>query len=131
VEFGLVPVTSADIEQGDVIPAHWEDAFLPVRGFWLRDASGGALAGASIALEGAGLVLSAVKPAHSGTALVLRCYNATGRPAAGAWRFSEAVRAAHRVRADERDSTALVLEERGRVARFTAAPRELVTVLVT
>lgn len=131
VEFGLVPVSGADVERGDVIPALWEDAFLPVRGFWLRDASGVTVARGGLALEGPGLVLSAVKPAHAGTALVLRCYNATDRPAAGTWRFGEPVRSAHRVRADERESTALVLEERGRVARFTAAPRELVTLLVT
>ncbi len=131
VEFGLVPVTAADLERGDVVPAHWEDAFLPVRGFWLRDARPGTPSRGGLTLEGPGLVLSAVKPAHAGSALVLRCYNATDRPAAGAWRFAEAVRSAHRVRADEHESRALVLEERGRLARFTAGPHELVTLLVT
>src|SRR6266567_4977567 len=72
-----------------------------------------------------------VKPAQQGSPLVLRCYNATGRPAAGAWRFAEGVKSAHRVRADERESTALVLEGRGKVVRFTAEPHELVTILVT
>jgi alpha-mannosidase len=124
-------VTAGDIERGDVVPSLWEDLFLPVRGFWLRDAAGLVPPRGGIALEGAGLVLSAVKPAHSGSALVLRCYNATDRAAAGAWRFGDAVRSAHRVRADERESTALVLEERGRVVRFTAGPRELVTLLIT
>jgi alpha-mannosidase len=131
VEFGLATVTAGDIERGDVVPSLWEDLFLPVRGFWLRDAAGLVPPRGGIALEGAGLVLSAVKPAHSGSALVLRCYNATDRAAAGAWRFGDAVRSAHRVRADERESTALVLEERGRVVRFTAGPRELVTLLIT
>ncbi len=133
VEFGLACVTAADVERGDVIPALWEDAFLPVRGFWLRDAESPAagLGRWGIALEGPGLVLSALKPAHGGNAMVLRCYNATDRPAPGAWRFAEPVRSAHRVRADERESVALVLEERGRLARFTAGPREIVTVLIT
>ena len=35
------------------------------------------------------------------------------------------------VRFHEGTSETLVLEERGRVARFTAGPRELVTLLVT
>jgi alpha-mannosidase len=131
IEFGLAAVSAADLDRGDVLPALWEDAFLPVRGFWLRDAQTISPPRGGIALEGQGLVLSAVKPSQAGTATVLRCYNATERAAAGAWRFAEAVRSAHRVRADERDSTALVLEDKGRVVRFTAAPREIVTLLVT
>jgi len=76
-------------------------------------------------------VLSAVKPAQAGSPLVLRCYNATGRRAAGAWRFGEGVRSAHRVRADERESAPLVLEARGKTVRFVAEPHEIVTILVT
>jgi alpha-mannosidase len=124
-------VSQAELERGDVIPALWEDAFLPLRGFWLRDAVDVAVAPVDVALEGSGLVLSAVKPAQQGSPLVLRCYNATGRAAAGAWRFAEGVKSAHRVRADERESTALVLEGRGKVVRFTAEPHEVVTILVT
>jgi len=131
VDLALVPVSQAELERGDVVPALWEDAFLPVRGFWLRDATDVAVAPVDVALEGSGLVLSAVKSAHQGSPLVLRCYNATGRAAAGAWRFADGVKSAHRVRADERDSTALVLEGRGKVVRFTAEPYELVTILVT
>jgi alpha-mannosidase len=131
IEFGLAAVTAADIERGDVLPALWEDVFLPVRGFWLRGALDLTPARAGIALEGAGLVLSCVKPAQAGSALVLRCYNATDNAAAGVWRFGDAVRSAHRVRADERESTALVLEEKGRAVHFTAGPRELVTLLIT
>jgi hypothetical protein len=67
---------------------------------------------------------------------VLRCYNATDRQAAGAWRFGgreggDLVKSAHRVRADERESVALVLEGRGQTVRFTAEPHEIVTILVT
>src|SRR5437870_1994436 len=131
IDLALAPVSQAELERGDVIPALWEDAFLPLRGFWLRDAVDVAVAPVDVALEGSGLVLSAVKPAQQGSPLVLRCYNATGRPAAGAWRFADGVKSAHRVRADERESTALVLEGRGKVVRFTAQPHELVTILVT
>jgi hypothetical protein len=35
------------------------------------------------------------------------------------------------VRADEHESLALVLENRGRTVRFVAEPREIVTILVT
>src|SRR2546429_478081 len=63
--------------------------------------------------------------------LLLRCYNATGRKTAGAWRFGESVKSAHRVRADERESVALVLEGRGKTVRFVAEPHEVVTILVT
>src|SRR5437867_2183404 len=83
--------------------------------------------------RGRGLVVSAVKPAQQGSPLVLRCYNATDRQVAGAWRFGagDLVKSAHRVRADERESVALVLEGRGQTVRFTAEPHEIVTILVT
>jgi alpha-mannosidase len=116
--------------RGDAVPRHWEDAFLPVRGAWLRDARELRPAVPDATLDGPGLVLSAVKPAQAGAGTVLRCYNATSRAAGGAWRFGTAVRAAYRVRADERESVPLVLEDRGRTVRFTAGPREIVTILV-
>jgi len=131
VELAIAPVSQTDVERGDMIPSLWEDVFLPVRGFWLRDAREVVPAPIDIALEGTGLVVSAVKPAQQGSPLVLRCYNATGRRAQGAWRFGEGVKSAHRVRADERESTALVLEGRGKTVRFVAEPHEIVTILVT
>jgi alpha-mannosidase len=133
MEFAVVPVTQSEVERGDVLPAAWEDAFLPLRGYWLRDAVDLVAAKVDITLEGAGLVASAVKPAQQGSPMVLRCYNATGRKAAGAWRFGGdgAVKSAHRVRADERESVALVLEGRGKTVRFAAEPHEIVTILVT
>jgi mannosylglycerate hydrolase len=131
VELAIAPVSQSELERGDVIPSLWEDVFLPVRGAWLRDAGELAPPPIDVALEGTGLVLSAVKPAQQGSPVVLRCYNATGRKAAGAWRFGEGVKSAHRVRADERESAALVLEGRGRTVRFVAEPYEIVTVLVT
>jgi len=130
VELALVPVSAGALARGDALPRHWEDAFLPVRGAWLRDARELRPAVSDATLEGAGLVLSAVKPAQAGGGTVLRCYNATGRAAGGAWRFGAAVRAAYRVRADERESVPLVLEDRGRAVRFTAGPHEIVTLMV-
>jgi len=136
VELAIVPVSHAEVERGDAVEALWEDAFLPVRGFWLRDALDLAPAPVDVVLEGSGLIVSAVKPAQQGSPLVLRCYNATDRLVAGAWRFGgsgggDLVKSAHRVRADERESVALVLEGRGQTVRFVAEPREIVTILVT
>ena len=133
VELAIVPVSQAELERGDAVAALWEDVFLPVRGFWLRDALDLTPAPVDVVLEGAGLVVSAVKPAQQGSPLVLRCYNATDRQVAGAWRFGagDLVKSAHRVRADERESVALVLEGRGQTVRFTAEPHEIVTILVT
>ena len=131
VEVAVAPISQSEIERGDVLPALWEDCFVPLRGFWLRDAIQVTPAATDIVLEGTGLVLSAVKPAQAGSPLVLRCYNATGRRVAGTWRFGEGVRTAHRVRADERESAPLVLEGRGHRVRFVAEPHEIVTILVT
>ena len=131
IEWALAPVSAADVERGDAVPHLWEDAFLPIQGWWLRDAGMLTPAPMDVTLEGTGLVLSAVKPAQAGSPMVLRCYNATGRKAAGAWRFGDGVKSAHRVRADERESVALVLEQRGNVVRFVAEAHEIVTILVT
>jgi mannosylglycerate hydrolase len=131
VDLALVSVTAAEIDRGDVLPQFWEDAFLPPHGLWLRDASALTLSPVNIALEGTGLVFSALKPAQIGSPAVLRCYNATGRKVPGAWRFGRGVKTAHRVRADEREAVALVLEQRGNVVRFVAEPHEIVSILVT
>ena len=131
IDLALAPVSAADVDRGDVLPQLWEDAFLPLHALWLRDASALTPAPVTIALEGTGLVFSALKPAQIGSPMVLRCYNATGRKVSGAWRFGRGVKTAHRVRADEREAVALVLEQRGNVVRFVAEPHEIVSILVT
>jgi 2-O-(6-phospho-alpha-D-mannosyl)-D-glycerate hydrolase len=131
IDLALVPVNSAEVERGDILPHLWEDAFLPLNALWLRDATSLTPAPLEIMLEGQGLVFSAVKPAQVGSPMVLRCYNATDRRAAGAWRFGSGVKTAHRVRADEREAVALVLEQRGNVVRFVAEPHEIVSIMVT
>ena len=131
VDLAIAPVSTSEVERGDVLPQLWEDAFLPLHGLWLRDAATLTPAPVNIALEGSGLVFSALKPAQIGSPMVLRCYNATSRKAAGAWRFGNGVKTAHRVRADEREAVALVLEQRGNIVRFVAEPHEIVSILVT
>src|SRR2546422_7874530 len=82
----IVPVSQAELERGDAVAALWEDVFLPVRGFWLRDALDLTPAPVEVALEGSGLVVSAVKTAPQGAPPLLRRYHATHPPGAGAWR---------------------------------------------
>ncbi|HLQ58404.1 MAG TPA: glycoside hydrolase family 38 C-terminal domain-containing protein [Gemmatimonadales bacterium] len=131
IDLAIAPVGASEVERGDVLPQLWEDAFLPLHGLWLRDAATLTPAPVSIALEGSGLVFSALKPAQIGSPMVLRCYNATSRKATGVWRFANGVKTAHRVRADEREAVALVLEQRGNIVRFVAEPHEIVSILVT
>jgi len=131
IELALATISVAEVEGGHVLPHLWEEAFLPLTALWLRDAAGLTPAPVDIALEGAGLVFSALKPAQIGSPMVLRCYNATGRKTAGAWRFGDGIKTAHRVRADEREAVGLVLEQRGRIVRFVAEPHEIVSILVT
>jgi len=131
IELAFAPVSATEVDRGDTVPELWEDAFLPLTGLWLRDAGALNFAPLDITLEGTGLVFSSFKPAQAGSPTVLRCYNATGRKVAGAWRFGDGVKTAHRVRADEREAVALVLEQRGNTVRFVAEPYQIVTILVT
>ena len=76
-------------------------------------------------------MFSTMKPGEENPRdVVLRCYNPEDRPVAGAWRFGVPVSAAFRTRLDEREPVPLILEDGGRVVRFTAEPREIVTVMV-
>ncbi len=126
VELALVPFGS-----DDSLPVLWESVFAPLRGVWMRDAVDLVVPAGGITLEGAGLVFSALKPAHGrGEELVLRCYNPTAERRAGAWRLGAAARAAYRARLDERDAMPVVLDDGGRVVRFSAEPHEIVTVVV-
>ena len=133
IELALVPVSAQDLERGETLPELWEDVFLPFRARWLRGADLPRPPAFGVTLDGRGLVLSAVKPAQAGSGggLILRCYNARAERVVGAWRLPDAVRAAHRVRADEREAEPLVVEGRGHTVRFLAEPREIVTILIS
>ena len=82
-------------------------------------------------LEGAGLAFSTLKPVTgTGEGMVLRCLNPGDTRAAGAWRFAEPVQSAHRTRLDEADPVPLVLEDHGRVVRFSVEPHDTSTIVV-
>jgi mannosylglycerate hydrolase len=131
LQLALAPITQTELDGGTVLPELWEDLFLPIQGIWLRQATPLALEPVDIRLEGYGLVFSAMKPAEQGEGMVLRCYNSTDRPTAGLWHFSTPVATARRGRADERALHDIRLGEGGRIVPFHAAPREIVTIMVT
>jgi alpha-mannosidase len=131
LHFAIAAVTQSQLEGGTALPELWEDLFLPIQPVWLRQASPLTIPAFEVRLEGAGLVFSALKPAETGETLILRCYNATSKPAAGTWHLSSPVAGAQRARADEQGLHDIRLGEGGRSIPFHAAPREIVTIMVT
>jgi alpha-mannosidase len=130
----LVPVSQADLARPHHLTRLWEDVFLTVQAVFIRDFAPPeppvSFEAVGAALEGDGLVLSAVKPPESGDGLVLRCYNATDSPAPGRWVFPRPVRRAMMLRADETELGVLRLGGSRRSVRFTAGPHQIVTVKV-
>jgi hypothetical protein len=130
IQLAIAPVTQAQVERGSALPELWEDVFLPVHGVWLRQASPLSLEPFEVRLEGDGLVFSGLKPAEEGSGMVLRCYNATGKPTVGTWHFGAPVSSAQRARADEHSLHEIRLGEAGHIVPFHAAPHEIVTIMV-
>ena len=126
MQLAVLPLEAGGNGPG-AIAAAWEDAFLPLRAVWLRQATALALPAGELALEGPDLVLSAVKPAEAGEGIILRCWNGGNRTVQGRWRLPFAASAAARVRADEREPLPLPLDDDGRSVGFTAGPRAVVT----
>jgi hypothetical protein len=108
----------------------WEDAFVPLQAFWLRDATGVSAGTGGIELEGEGLVLSTIKPAEEGDGTVIRCWNDTEHEVQGRLRFGTPRSRAVRVRADEREPVTAHLQDAGRTLPFTAPPRAWLTFIV-
>ena len=131
LQLAIAPITQPELEGGTAMAELWEDLFLPVRAVWMRQASPLSPAAIDIRLEGYGLVFSALKPAEQADAMVLRCYNATGRPTAGLWHFNQPVSSARRARADELGLHEIRLGDGGRIVPFHAAAHELVTIMVS
>jgi alpha-mannosidase len=127
VELAIGPASEPDLARPDRLERLWEDAFLPVRGTWLRDADELVLAPAGIELDGEGLVLSAARPAEDGDGMILRCWNSRDTVVDGRWRLQPPPRQAERSAADERAGEAMPVAADGSVG-FRAGPRELVTV---
>jgi mannosylglycerate hydrolase len=131
LQLALAPVTAEEIARGAPLARLWEDAFLPPRAIWLRQATDLDLPATDVRLEGEGLIFSALKPATAGDGIVLRCYNATDSKVAGGVELGTPVAAAERVRADEREPQPLPLGANRTSVRFEAGPHEIVTLLLT
>jgi alpha-mannosidase len=128
LQLAIAPVDARHMHGGSVLPELWEDVFLPPRAVWLRQATPLRLPELELRLEGAGLVLSAVKPSEEGEAIVVRCYNARPEAVDGRWRFGRGLARAVHLRADERAGTELSLDPDGRSVPFRAGPHAMVTI---
>jgi mannosylglycerate hydrolase len=131
VDLALVPAPAGIHDDPGQLEILWEQAFLPTQATFTRQSS---VAASTIhiggpELHGAGLVCTAMKPAESGSGVVLRCVNTEDREVAGRWRFATPVATAERVRADETTIETLPLGG-GREIAFTAPARAIVTILV-
>jgi alpha-mannosidase len=132
VQLALAPVSAAELEQVAPVLELWEDAFVPPRAIWLRQATPLTPPAIDLELEGDGLVFSCLKPEEGdGGRIVFRCYNATGDPVEGRLLTDSPLESVERTRADEREGRPLVLEDGGAAVRFLAGPHEIVTLLLT
>ncbi|MGE5927721.1 MAG: glycoside hydrolase family 38 C-terminal domain-containing protein, partial [Gemmatimonadota bacterium] len=129
IAFAVAPLTASEASP-EALHELWEAAFLPPSARWLRDTGALRLRPGSVELRGAGLVLSAVKPAERGDGIVLRCWNASEAPVQGAWCVVPPPARAVLTRADEAGGEELPITPDGTIP-FSAGPRAMVTVRVT
>jgi alpha-mannosidase len=126
IQLALAPVRAIEGVVG-----LWEDAFVPPRAIWRRQASLLNPAAIDLRLEGKGLVFSSLKPAEGDARrIVFRCYNATGSRIEGRLVAGTALGSVERTLADERAGKRLALEDGGTAVRFGAGPHEIVTLTV-
>jgi alpha-mannosidase len=130
IALGVALVTEADLGTPERLEALWEDLFLPPVVQWERDCTGTTVSESGIELTGEGLVYAACKPAEQGEGMVLRCYNSRGAATTGAWRFGAPMAVARQMRLDETELRALEVADGGSTVRFTAGPREVVSIEV-
>ena len=104
-----------------------EDVLLPIRGTTLRSALHVPEPTRGVELDGEGLAFSCCKPAERDGWTVLRCVNLLDELVAGRWRLGWAFHEVVRSRLDETPGEPL--EHVGDTIAFSAAPREVVTIL--
>ncbi|MEO7458139.1 MAG: hypothetical protein ABIY52_17910, partial [Gemmatimonadaceae bacterium] len=104
-----------------------DDFLLPITGETLRSnlAAPGTYAG--LELVGGGLKFSAAMPSQQAGWITLRCVNASDTEVRGEWRVGRAITEANTTRLDETILAPCVVS--GNIIHFTAAPKELVTIL--
>lgn len=129
-EFGLLlhgPRSAAVIDDIERVA---DDVLFPLTGETLRSAVHTPEPTAGVELHGEGLAFSCMKESEDGDALVLRCVNLLDKRAKGEWRLAgnRQIAEAHRARLDETPTEPL--DHSPSAVRFTAAAREIVTILV-
>jgi alpha-mannosidase len=130
IEFGIAWVTTADLVAPEQLERLWEERFVPPVSRWIRDYAAAAPPLATMmgcALEGEGLVLSALKPAEDGLGVAARCYNVRPLEVAGRLRSARRLVRARLIRADETTLLDLGLEEKGHAIAFTVGSREMIS----
>jgi alpha-mannosidase len=130
VELALLPLDASALARPERIFEAWEAAFVPLTPTWLRAALDLAPADTGVTLSGEGLVFSSLKPAESGSGVVLRAFNARPDTVRGTIRFAHPVRRVRRSAADERDGPDLPLGALGTSIDVTVRGGDLVTLLI-
>ena len=126
--FALRILTADSPDVRDEIEHFAEDELVPLEGVTLRSNLLAPRVRGGLSLEGAGLSFSSAMPGAREGWIVLRCVNLRETAVHGTWRLACDVLEAARARLDE---TLLgQLEVSARAVVFTAAPHEIVTVLV-
>jgi alpha-mannosidase len=131
IELGMALVTASQLAAPELLERLWEDTFVPPVAHWMRIYHAPERwrpSGSECALEGEGLVFSALKPAEDGNGAIMRCYSVRGHPVAGRLRLGRALARATMCRADETSVGELALSDGGRTVRFTAPALGMVSV---
>jgi mannosylglycerate hydrolase len=105
-----------------------DDVLLPLRGETLRYNLREARRAGGLELVGDGLTFSAACPSQEDGWLTLRCVNGRDTTVHGSWKLGRRITAAARARLDETRLAALEVQDDA--VHFTAAPHEIVTILV-
>jgi alpha-mannosidase len=126
--FALQLFSSDSPDVRDEIERFAEDELLPITGETLRSNLLDAHPAGGLELHGAGLTFSSAAPAQREGWFVLRCVNQRDSAADGEWRLTRPITEAKRARLDETPLASLEVD-RGTI-KFTAAPKEIVTLLV-
>jgi mannosylglycerate hydrolase len=127
-EFAVMPHGPRDPATIDRIERAADDVLNPLVGITLRSALRVPAPVHGVELVGQGLAFSTVKQSERDGWLVLRCFNLLESAVDGEWRLPFEILEARNARLDE--TVMSPLEPAGRVVRFRAAARAIVTVLV-
>jgi mannosylglycerate hydrolase len=113
LRYAVVPLTGPP--QPGVLQREAEEFGIPLAAAAVQGASAGrdgrGAVGSLLALDHPALVLSALKPAEAGPAIVLRVVNASDSPQTGRLTLGLPVAAAHRAGMDERPAQPLALDD--------------------